>query len=298
MEYERYEFTQPLYGGLNVFKIGTTLIDTGHVDPICRDDVADALDGPLADIDRVLHTHPHIDHIGGSQTIPELADLPHIVPVGEREILYDYNGYIRRARKEMTRLLESFPPELRSWDRYFPIQEYAEERIDIVREISDNDTVQCGGYELEVVSTPGHANPHIALWHEDSGTLFSGDLVDHNGRFQYGPLHADVGEYKASLRRVQSLEPDVLVPMHGDPMTDPETHLSQSLSNVAQTEERILDYVEANAPFYAREYVSEELDVTGARAPMLTLVIYEYLRHLDERDELEMAVTEDGIRAS
>jgi glyoxylase-like metal-dependent hydrolase (beta-lactamase superfamily II) len=28
----------------------------------------------------VVHTHAHIDHVGGSQTIDALSDLPHFVP--------------------------------------------------------------------------------------------------------------------------------------------------------------------------------------------------------------------------
>jgi glyoxylase-like metal-dependent hydrolase (beta-lactamase superfamily II) len=297
MEYERYEFTQPLYGGVNVLRIGDTLVDTGHVAPVCREEVREALDGPLAGVDRVLHTHPHIDHVGGSQTIDALADLPHVVPKGERDILYDYAGYLRRAREEMTQLLAGFPPEASEWDAYFPIQDYHDERIDITRELGDGDVVELGGYELEAVSTPGHAEPHLSFWHAPSGTLFSGDLVDADGRFQYGPLLGDVGDYKASLRRIRDLDPEILVPMHGPELTDPEARIEASLADAERTEARLLRFIGERGSCFAREFVFEELGVEGPRAAFITLIIYEYLRHLSERGAIRMRVTDDGIRA-
>lgn len=296
MEYERHEFQQPLYGDVNVLRIGDVLVDTGHVAPVSRDAVEAALDGPLAGVETVVHTHPHIDHVGGSQTIGALSDLPHVVPAGELDILYDYADYLRRAREEMMRLLGGFETTEDMWDLYFPLEEYAEERIDVVRELSDGDILEIGGYELEAVSTTGHADPHLAFWHEPSGTMLSGDLVDRDGLFQYGPLLGDVGEYKASLRRIRELEPKVLVPMHGPPMENPRERIDASLENAERTESRLLSFAEERGPFYAREFVEEELGIAGTRSPFVTLVVYEYLEHLAERELLSVDITDEGIR--
>jgi len=296
MEYERHEFTQPLYDGVNVLRIGDTLVDTGHVAPICRDAVQEALDGPLDGVERVLHTHPHIDHVGGSQTIDALAALPHVVPAGQTDFLYDYVAYLRRARDEMTRLLTGFDSEEGIWDAYFPIEDYAEAEIDVARELADGETVELGGTELVAVSTPGHADPHLSFHHEPSGTLFSGDLVDPDGRFQYGPLLGDIGEYKASLRRVRDLEPEVIVPMHGPELTDPIERIEASLSDAERTERRLLSFLEDRSEAFAREFVTDELGVEGTRTPFLTLVTYEYLRHLEERGFVDLEISEEGIR--
>lgn len=299
MEYDRFEFTQPMYGGVNVLRIGDTLVDTGHVASVSREAVAAALDDELASIERVLITHPHIDHVGGSQTIDALAELPHIVPEGSVDILYDYAGYLQRAREEMTRLLGGFDADDSTWDVYFPVRDdYAEERIRVERQLSDADTVRCGDYELTAVSTPGHADPHLVFYHEQSGTLLSGDLVDRDGRFQYGPLLGDVGDYKQSLRRIRDLDPETLVPMHGPPMDDPVARIEASLSNAETTERRLLDFLDRHGPCYAREFVAEELGVGGARAPFLTLVVYEYLRHLEAEGRVTIDVTAEGIEMS
>lgn len=298
MQYKRFAFPQPMYGDVNVLRVGDTLVDTGHVAPVCRDAVADALDGPLAGVDRVVHTHPHVDHVGGSQTVDALADLPHVVPAGQPVLLYEYCDYLRRARDEMSRLLSGFETDDSMWDRYFPLADYAEERIDVARVLTDGDELEVGGYELEAVSTPGHADPHLAFWHAETGTLLSGDLVDPDGRFQYGPLLGDVGEYKRSLRRVRDLDPDVLVPMHGPPMEDPGARIEASLENAAETEDRIRAFVDERGSCYAREFVTDELGVEGTRTPFLTLVTYEYCRHLEDRELLDVQVTDAGIRLS
>lgn len=296
MEYERIEFTQPLYGGVNVLRIGDTLVDTGHVAAVSQEAVTAALDDELAGIERVLITHPHIDHVGGSQTIDALAELPHIVPDGAVDMLSDYAGYLERAREEMTRLLGGFDADDDQWDVYFPVRnDYAEERINIERELTDGDVVEVGGDELMAVSTPGHADPHLAFHHKPSGTLLSGDLVDRDGRFQYGPLLGDVGDYKQSLRRLRDLGPETLVPMHGPPMDDPGARIDASLENAETTERRLLGFLDRRGACYAREFVTEELGVGGARAPFLTLVVYEYLRHLEAEGKVAVGVTAKGI---
>lgn len=297
MEYERHEFTQPLYGGVNVLRIGTTMVDTGHVAPVSRDAVDAALDAELADVERVLITHPHIDHVGGSQTLDRLADLPHIVPSGSLDIIHDYASYLQRARSEMSRLLSGFGMEDDMWDGYFPIRtDYAETRLNVERELADGEKISIGGYDIEAISTPGHANPHLAFFHRESRTLFSGDLVDADGRFQYGPLLGDVGEYKQSLRRIRDLDPDVLVPMHGPSISDPQASIQESLESVETTETRLLEFRSENAPYFAREFVTDELGVFSGKMPFLTLVIYEYLSHLSERGLLDIEVTDEGIR--
>lgn len=296
MDYERIELPQPRYGDVAVIRIGDTLFDTGHPAPVSLRALRAALDGPLAGIERVVHTHPHVDHVGGSQTVDTVAELPHLVPSGSVSIITDYATYLRRAREEMTRLQAGFGLKPGTFDEYFPVNEsYAEDRIPIDRELEDGDVIVVAEGELKAVSTPGHADPHLGFYHEPSGTYFSGDLVDPDGRFQYGPLLADVGDYKTSLRRVQSLSPDRIVPMHGEQINEPNAHLERSIENAETTERRLLEFHDGHSRWHAREFVAVELGVTDARAPFLTLVTYEYLRHLEERGLLEIAVTEDGI---
>jgi glyoxylase-like metal-dependent hydrolase (beta-lactamase superfamily II) len=297
MEYERLEFEQPVYGGVNVLRVGDTLVDTGHVAPVSRDAVRAELDGGrLAGVERVLLTHPHIDHVGGSETIEALADLPHVVPSGATPVVHGFGDYLRRARGEMTRLLAGFGLDEDHWDAYFPLGSYSEERIDVERTLDDGDTVTLGDEELSVLHTPGHAEHHVSLWHEGSGTLFSGDLVSENDHFQYGPLYGDVRAYRNSLDRIRDLDPGLLVPMHGPETSDAAARIEASLSNVDRTADRIHTAAVDRGECWARELAREALGATEADAPFMTLVTYEYLRYLEREGRLRFDVSEDGIR--
>lgn len=295
MEFDRIAVEQPLWGTVNLLRVGDTLVDTGHVRSAPA--VREALDGGLAGVERVLLTHPHVDHVGGSQVIGELAALPHVAIEGVREIVHDYADYLRDARADMTRLLSGLGVVEGQWDTYFPVRgDYAEEAVEFERVLTEGDVLTLGAYDCEVLHTPGHSAQHLALWHEASGTCVTVDLLSTNGHFMYGPLHGDVGDYRASLRRVGDLEPDILVPMHGEPMTDADARVAECLRKAERTERRILERL-ARGPFYAREFAAEDLGAGGADVGFLTLVAYEYLVHLADRGELSVSVTDDGIRA-
>jgi glyoxylase-like metal-dependent hydrolase (beta-lactamase superfamily II) len=300
MDIQRFEFPQPTWGpGVNVLRIGDTLVDTGHVRS------ADALREALADpdrlggVERVVLTHPHIDHVGGSQAIDELADLPHVAPDGVPFIVHDYREYLLEARADMTRLCAGLGATESQWDTYFPVdRSYHEDRIEFERTLDDGDTVRLGEYELEVVHTPGHSAQHAAFHHEPSGTCLPGDIVSENGHFMYAPLYCDIGDYKQSLRRLRALEADRLVPMHGPPMENPRERIDDCLAKAERTETRLLDWLDERGPFFAREFATEVLGAEGPAVGFLTMVVHEYALHLEERGECVVEVTDAGIEVS
>ncbi|WP_336328659.1 MBL fold metallo-hydrolase [Halovenus sp. HT40] len=179
MDYERFELFQPHYGTVNVYRIGETLIDTGHPCQESRNSIRQALDGSLDGIERIVLTHPHIDHVGGSLTIDRITNLPHTVFTGSDELLTKFDEYLRDARTEMAEFssgLTEGKPE--ADDRYFPIDvSYATDSVNLDRVVTDGDTITLGPYDCEVVHTPGHSHQHMSLYHESSGVMLSGDIV-------------------------------------------------------------------------------------------------------------------------
>jgi glyoxylase-like metal-dependent hydrolase (beta-lactamase superfamily II) len=300
MDIQRFEFPQPTWGpSVNVLRLGETLVDTGHVRS--ADALAEALADPdrLGGVERVVLTHPHIDHVGGSQALDELAALPHVAIEGVPFIVHDYREYLLEARADMTRLCAGLGATDSMWDSYCPVdREYHEERIEFERVLADGDTVRLGEYELDVLSTPGHSGQHASFWHEPSGTCLPGDIVSENGHFMYAPLYCDIGEYKRSLRRLRALEADRLVPMHGPPMENPRERIDDCLENAERTESRLLNWLDDRGGFFAREFASDVLGAEGAAVGFLTMVVYEYARHLEERGECSVAVEGDGIEVS
>lgn len=296
MDYERHVFEQPLYGTVNVYRVGDTLLDTGHVRN--RDAIADALDGgALAGVDRVVLTHPHVDHVGGSQTIPELADLPHTVFEGVPAILRDYADYLREARDEMrTRTAGLNTDDEMVFESYFPLDDYAEAAIDIDRVVGDGDTVRLGSHDWEAVHVPGHSAQQMGLFHADSGTLFSADLVSTNGYFMYGPLHCDIGAYGDSLRRVRDLDPAVLVPGHGEVWGDAERRIADAIEKAERTVAAVRAVVtESDGAATAGTVAREVFGATDATVHFLTQVACEYLEHLADEGSVRVDYRDDGV---
>lgn len=290
MEFERLEVFQPRYGTVNLYRIGETLVDTGHVCAESREAVERTVAAADPPIDRVVLTHPHIDHVGGSLLVDEVTRLPHVVYEGADEILREYDDYLDAARGEMAAfasgLMEGDPePD----DQYFPTDhDYATDELAIDRVVSAGDSVQVGRYECEVVHTPGHSHQHMSLHHESSGVMISGDIVSTNGHFMYGPLHWDLGEYKTGLRRIRDREPTRLLPGHGEVMDDPAQRVSDALAKAERTEEAVLRTVEEQGPIGAHDIAFEALGATAATVPFLANVASAYVIYLADQGEIEV----------
>jgi glyoxylase-like metal-dependent hydrolase (beta-lactamase superfamily II) len=301
MDYERFELVHPHYGTVNAYRLGDTLVDTGHPCSASREKLTAGLaEGRLADVERVVLTHPHIDHVGGTLTVPAATALPHTVFRGAEAVVRGFEDYVRRAREEMATIStppeEEEPPE--PDNRYFPLDiTYATDDVSIERIVGPGETVRLGPYECEVVHTPGHSSLHMSLFHEPSGVMFSGDIISTNGHFMYGPVHWDIGEYKTGLKRIRERDPDRLLPGHGDPMTDPRAQVDDALAKAERAETAILEAVAAHGTLTARELAVEALGASDESVDFLANVASVYAIHLDERGLIEVERT-PGVVAS
>lgn len=298
MEYDRVVVRQPVHGvPVNVVRVGDTLIDTGHMEPPSRPAIERELDGGRLDgIKRIIITHPHSDHIGGSESIEPLATLPHIVYEGTPAIITDFNAYLGQVREEFAARTAGIDGADAMPAGYFVDGDYFESSIAIERVVTDGETVRIGPYEADVVYTPGHSEHHMALYHRRSGTLISGDLMTRHG-FAYGPLSADLGAYERSLDRIRALEPTVLLPGHGPPIDDPLEQIDSALARINQTKATVLESVRSHGTLYAREVVEKVYEDDPRDRVFLTLVASEYLLQLAEETDITVEETNGGIVA-
>jgi len=112
--------------------------------------------------------------------------------------------------------------------------------------LADGDTIPAGDSQLEVIHTPGHAPDHLAFWHAESRTLFSGDLVV-TGTTVVIPatMGGNLSDYLHSLRRVLALGPSRLLPAHGFAIDDPATIITRYLRHRRDREIQVLAALEA-----------------------------------------------------
>ncbi|WP_324255056.1 MBL fold metallo-hydrolase [Bacillus sp. REN16] len=101
--------------------------------------------------DVVALTHSHEDHTGTAAWIQDNLNIPiYISPLGIS--ICSQPAPYPKYRQAIWGMRKEFNP--------LPI----------------SDTIQSRKKEWKVLHTPGHADDHIALLNEDTGTLFSGDL--------------------------------------------------------------------------------------------------------------------------
>jgi glyoxylase-like metal-dependent hydrolase (beta-lactamase superfamily II) len=178
-----------------------TLVDAGTGESRYLDAVEEALAG--AALAQVLVTHAHGDHASG------------VVALAER---FPGARFLKMPWEER----DSRWPV--GWSLLF-----------------DGQIVQAGDDTLRAVHTPGHAPDHVCFWHDESRTLFSGDLAV-KGTTVYIPsnLRGDLADYLASLERVLALNPARLLPGHGPVIEDPAAVLRGYIEHRREREEQIL----------------------------------------------------------
>lgn len=105
---------------------------------------------------------------------------------------------------------------------------------------------------LQVVHTPGHTHGHIALLHEESGALFTGDTVVGSGTVWVGPPDGHLTDYLRSLDQLLRLSPRTVYPGHGDAISHPETFIRRMKERRLEREADILRLLE-EGPHTARD---------------------------------------------
>ena len=200
-----------------------TLIDTG----IPSDDGFDALEAQLStlglgvsDIERILVTHMHTDHVGLIDRVREKSAVT-VVALEEAVNVQRQWDETRETAFEDTR------DEITAWGgsgflKLFSQYEHVFRRprwkLKIDETIEDGAHLSLGGASLEALWTPGHAREHLCLHDAENEILFSGDHVlpkitshiSHHTYLEGDPLR----DYLESLDRVRDLPVKTVLPGH------------------------------------------------------------------------------------
>lgn len=134
------------------------------------------------EIDMVILTHSHPDHIGAIQSIKESTGCVVVAHPGEKNWIEDVDLQIRE------RPVPGFHTLVGG-------------SVAIDRLVGEGDILNLGdGLSLEVFHTPGHSEGSISLWFPEDGALFSGDAV---------PLPEDMpiyDDYESSVNSIEKLK--------------------------------------------------------------------------------------------
>ena len=150
---------------------------------------------------RVILTHRHMDHLGG---VPHLRER--FPGLSVSKMIYKDDG-----------LPES------------------------TADLRDGQVIKGDGVTLVAVHTPGHASDHLCYFLEEERALFSGDLILNGSTSVIPDEDGDLGDYMASLRRVQALGPCRIYPAHGAVIEDAPGKIQEYIDHRMERERQILD---------------------------------------------------------
>jgi glyoxylase-like metal-dependent hydrolase (beta-lactamase superfamily II) len=155
----------------------------------------------------VIVTHAHWDHIGGLGEFKDIA-------IHESDANWLVNGLpipLDIIKKSvMGNSFSADPP------KEFNIDTYSVYTGKPTRILLDNDIINIGLRKIQVLHTPGHSPGHICLWEEDSGYLFTGDLIYKGTLYAFYPS-TDPLKFFESIKRIHNL-PNIkrILPSHYD----------------------------------------------------------------------------------
>jgi glyoxylase-like metal-dependent hydrolase (beta-lactamase superfamily II) len=217
-----------------------TLVDTGPNSGKALDELDIALRARghrIDDLDRIVITHQHIDHMGlvgilARRSGAEVVALDLLAPVIE-----EFGAYAERddelaealmlrhgIPRDVVIALRTMSRSFRAWGGSAPVD----------RRLADGEELEFAGRTLQALHRPGHSPSDTLFWDAERRVAIGGDhLIGHisSNPLISRPLGGKSGEpgdgrpralmtYIRSLRETRAMPIEVVLPGHGDPVTD------------------------------------------------------------------------------
>ena len=106
------------------------------------------------EIEKILVTHPHLDHVGGVAELAKRLQLP-----------------IEGPHKEDQFWIDAIPQQCEMFN-FPPLDGFTPDRW-----LDQGDQVTFGNITLEVLHCPGHTPGHVVFFHRDDGIAIVGDVL-------------------------------------------------------------------------------------------------------------------------
>jgi glyoxylase-like metal-dependent hydrolase (beta-lactamase superfamily II) len=232
-----------------------TLIDTGARDERSLSALEQGLQREglrVEDIELLLATHHHLDHVGLVATIQRRSGASVAVLDRVADYAARYSAEIEEDRRFARALMthHGAPDQvIADTEDFWSYIRATTESFQADVRLADGDRVRAGGRSLRVIARPGHSTTDTLLVDDRDGLAFVGDhllaRISSNTEI-CAPDRAPDGRARSRLRYLENLERTQAMPLtrlltgHGDPVTDHRRLVTARLRDHRRRCERIL----------------------------------------------------------
>jgi glyoxylase-like metal-dependent hydrolase (beta-lactamase superfamily II) len=263
----------------------------------------------VEDLERIVLTHQHIDHIGLAQILAdrsgaEVCALDALAPWLARygsEIDAD-DGFAEAVMRrngiphEIAIALRAVTAQFRAWGS----------SVRVTRPLADGDVLEFADRSWRVHHRPGHSPSDTVFHDESSGVLLGGDhLIKHISSNPLISRPLDGGEpaerpkalitYMSSMRATRELDVRIVYAGHGEPVEDHRTLIDERFAGHERRASKIAGIL-ADGPKSGFEIAQEMWGNVAVTQAYLTLS--EVLGHVDlllDRGEVAEVEDEAGV---
>jgi glyoxylase-like metal-dependent hydrolase (beta-lactamase superfamily II) len=217
-----------------------TLVDTGPNSGKALDELEQALRAHgrrIEDLERIVITHQHLDHMGLVGILARRSGAEVVVLDLLAPLIEEFGAYAERddelaealmlrhgIPRDVVTALRSVSRSFRAWGGSAPVD----------RRLADGEELAFAGRTLQALHRPGHSPSDTLFWDAERRVLIGGDhLIGHisSNPLVSRPLGGRSGEpgdgrpralmtYLRSLTETRAMPIDVVLPGHGEPVTE------------------------------------------------------------------------------
>ena len=270
-----------------------TLVDTGPNSGKALDVLQQGLrerGHSIDDLELVILTHQHIDHLGLVEIIVEHSGaevaaidvaVPRLANFGEdaeRDDQFAAELMLRSGMPEnVVFALQGVSRSFRAWGSH----------AHVTRPLADGELLELGNRTLEVQLRPGHSPSDTLFWDADRRILLAADhLIGHisSNPLITRPLDGSsertqaLVTYLESLSRTRELPAEIVLPGHGEPITDHVALIDQRFAMHERRKQKIYGLIRER-PLTGHEIAQELWGNIAVTQAFLTLS--EVIGHAD-----------------